>query len=122
MHLMLINMLQKSYFNRHENLVDSKFEDFIAHEILPSAWLVKFAQQLSDLHRKLIDEGSHRRLSSFLRLKMSSESISRPPKSCEVTIVERLPSGVFADPFELQHLVQRGVFTDAAVFGDTNLE
>lgn len=26
------------------------------------------------------------------------------------------------DPFELQHLVQRGVFTDASVFGDTNLE
>ncbi|MCE3216823.1 hypothetical protein HAX54_008289 [Datura stramonium] len=109
----------KSYFNRHDNLVDSKFEDFIAHEILSSACVslqgsVKFAPQLSALHRKLIGEGSHRRLSSFLRLKMSSESISRPPKSCEVTIIERLPSGVFADPFELQHLVQRGVFTDAA--------
>ncbi|XXG79726.1 hypothetical protein AAC387_Pa09g0734 [Persea americana] len=37
-------------------------------------------------------------------------------------IIERLPLGVFADPFELQHLVQRGVFVDAAVFGDTNLE
>ncbi|KAF3612373.1 putative protein vip1-like, partial [Capsicum annuum] len=53
---------------------------------------------------------------------MSSESFSRSSKSFEVIIVERLPSGVFADPFELQHLVQRGVFTDATVFGDTNLE
>ncbi|CAN4128126.1 unnamed protein product [Withania somnifera] len=117
----------KSYFNRHDNLVDSNFEDFIAREILSSACVslqgnVKFAPQLSALHRKLIGEGSHRRLSSFLHLKMSLESISRPPKSCEVIISERLPSGVFADPFELQHLVRRGVFTDAAVFGDTNLE
>ncbi|CAN4076274.1 unnamed protein product [Withania somnifera] len=74
------------------------------------------------IHGTLIGEGSHRCLLSTLRLKMSLESISKPPKSCEVIIVERLPSGVFADPFELQNLVHRGVFTDAAVFGDTNLE
>ncbi|KAJ8544067.1 hypothetical protein K7X08_025685 [Anisodus acutangulus] len=55
------------------------------------------------------------------QLKRSSSPF-QSPKSCEVIIVERLPSGVFADPFELQHLVQRGVFRDAAVFGDTNLE
>ncbi|KAH0642893.1 hypothetical protein KY289_033867 [Solanum tuberosum] len=121
------NYVAKSYFNKHENLVDSKFEDFIAHDILYGACVslqgnVEFSPKLSALHGKLIGEGSHRRLSSTLRLKMSSESISRPPKSCEVIIVERLPSGVFADPFELQHLVQRGVFRDAAVFGDTNLE
>ncbi|KAK4359302.1 hypothetical protein RND71_021531 [Anisodus tanguticus] len=60
---------------------------------------IKFAPKLSALHRKLIGEGSHQRLSSSLRLKMSSESTSGPPKSCE-----------------------RGVFRDAAVFGDTNLE
>ncbi|XP_009797522.2 uncharacterized protein LOC107814814 [Nicotiana tabacum] len=117
----------KSYFSKHDNLVDSKFEDFIAHDILSSTCVslqdnVKFAPKLSALHRKLIGEGSHRCLSSSLRLKMPSESISRPPKSCEVIIVERLPSGVFADPFELQHLVQRGVLREAAVFGDTNLE
>ncbi|KAI3863927.1 hypothetical protein MKW98_031519 [Papaver atlanticum] len=45
-----------------------------------------------------------------------------PEHFCEAVVIERLPSGVFADPFELQHLVQRGVFVDAAVFGDTNLE
>ncbi|KAK4364667.1 hypothetical protein RND71_016025 [Anisodus tanguticus] len=116
-----------SYFSKHDNLVDSKFEDFTAHDILSNACVslqgnVKFAPKLTVLHQKLIGEGSHRRLSSSLRLKKSSESISSPPKSCEVIIVERLPSGVFADPFELQHLVQRGVFRDAAVFGDTNLE
>ncbi|KAK4364663.1 hypothetical protein RND71_016021 [Anisodus tanguticus] len=116
-----------SYFSKHDNLVDSKFKDFIAHDILSSACVslqgnVKFAPKLTVLHQKLIGEGSHRRLSSSLRLKRSSESISSPPKSCEVIIVERLPSGIFTDPFELQHLVQRGVFRDAAVFGDTNLE
>nr|TKW29390.1 hypothetical protein SEVIR_3G392000v2 [Setaria viridis] len=36
--------------------------------------------------------------------------------------VEKLPNGVFADPFELQHFVERKVFLDVAVFGDTNLE
>lgn len=106
------NYVAKSYFNKHDNLVDSKFEDFIAHDILFGGCVslqgnVEFSPKLSALHGKLIGEGSHRRLSSTLRLKMSSESIS-PPKSCEVIIVERLPSGVFADPFELQHLVQRG--------------
>lgn len=105
--------MAKSYFNKHDNLVDSKFEDFIEHDILSGACVslqgnVEFSPKLSALHGKLIGEGSHRRLSSTLRLRMSSESISRPPKSCEVIIVERLPSGVFADSFELQHLVQRG--------------
>ncbi|KAK4364665.1 hypothetical protein RND71_016023 [Anisodus tanguticus] len=104
-----------SYFSKHDNLVDSKFEDFTAHDILSNACVslqgnVKFAPKLTVLHQKLIGEGSHRRLSSSLRLKKSSESISSPPKSCEVIIVERLPSGVFADPFELQHLVQRGAY------------
>ncbi|PHT93033.1 hypothetical protein T459_00915 [Capsicum annuum] len=123
----LDNYVAKSYFSKHDNLIDSKFEDFIAHDILSSGCIslqgnVEFPPKLTFLHRKLIGEGSHRRLSSSLRLKMSSESFSRSSKSFEVIIVERLPSGVFADPFELQHLVQRGVFTDATVFGDTNLE
>ncbi|KAF4383996.1 hypothetical protein F8388_018748, partial [Cannabis sativa] len=42
--------------------------------------------------------------------------------SCGLIFIERLPNGVFADPFEFQHLLQRGVFNDIAVFGDTNLE
>lgn len=109
----LDNYVAKSYFSKHDNLIDSKFEDFIAHDILSSGCIslqgnVEFPPKLTFLHRKLIGEGSHRRLSSSLRLKMSSESFSRSSKSFEVIIVERLPSGVFADPFELQHLVQRG--------------
>lgn len=52
-------------------------------------------------------EGSHRRLSSSIRLE-SEHSL----QSCEGIIIEKLPSGVFADPFELQHLVHRkGRFT-----------
>ncbi|KAL6847048.1 hypothetical protein ACP4OV_022901 [Aristida adscensionis] len=51
---------------------------------------------LTELHRQLVGEG--------------------------LVIIEKLPDGVFADPFELQHFVERKVFLDVAVFGDTNLE
>ncbi|CAK9170043.1 unnamed protein product [Ilex paraguariensis] len=79
--------------------------------------------RLSILHQHLIGEGSHRRLSSSIRFKSLPESLPEVPAHfCEAIIIERLPSGVFADPFELQHLLQRGVFADAAVFGDINLE
>ena len=54
------------------------------------------------LHRNLIGEGSHRRLSSSVRLEIQVSA-----QSCQAIVIERLPSGVFADPFELQHLVQR---------------
>ncbi|KAI3980020.1 hypothetical protein MKX01_042674 [Papaver californicum] len=72
----------------------------------------------------LIGEGSHRRLFSSLKVSVQPHTtISELPEHfCEAVVIERLPSGVFADPFELQHLVQRGVFVNAAVFGDTNLE
>ncbi|KAL2514519.1 hypothetical protein Fot_28490 [Forsythia ovata] len=54
---------------------------------------------------------------------MQGESASKlSAQSCQVIMVERLPYGVFADPFQLQHLVQRGVFSNAAFLGDTNLE
>ncbi|KAI3905058.1 hypothetical protein MKX01_017304, partial [Papaver californicum] len=66
------------------------------------------------------------RCSKFSSLRVSIQpdtNVSElPAHFCEAVVIERLPSGVFADPFELQHLVQRGVFLDAAVFGDTNLE
>ncbi|KAL5223664.1 hypothetical protein ABZP36_010303 [Zizania latifolia] len=39
-----------------------------------------------------------------------------------LVVIENLPNRVFADPFELQHFVERKVFLDVAVFGDTNLE
>ncbi|KAF5935795.1 hypothetical protein HYC85_026924 [Camellia sinensis] len=79
--------------------------------------------RMSVTQRHLIGEGSHRHLSSSIRLSIQPESTTEPPRHlCKIILVERLPSGIFADPFELQHLLERGVFTDAAVFGDTNLE
>ncbi|XP_058190360.1 uncharacterized protein LOC131307725 isoform X2 [Rhododendron vialii] len=79
--------------------------------------------RLSDLQCYLTGEGSHRRLSSSIKLSGQLESKAELPRhSCKAIIIEKLPSRIFADPFELQHLLQRGVFTDVAVFGDTNLE
>ncbi|OIT31729.1 hypothetical protein A4A49_35964 [Nicotiana attenuata] len=45
----------KSYFRKHDNLVDLKFEDFIAHDVLSSACVslqdnIKFAPKLLALH------------------------------------------------------------------------
>ncbi|KAL2539008.1 phosphatidylinositol-glycan biosynthesis class X protein [Forsythia ovata] len=120
--------LTNTYFIKHDSLIDSQFEEFIANEIpLGLCKVLQVEPQsvptLLSVHRNLIGEGSHRQLSSSIRIKMQGESkFKLPAQSCQVIIVERLPSGVFADPFELQHLVQRGVFTDAAVLGDTNLE
>lgn len=118
----------ESYVDKY-TLQDSDFEDFLAHE-LPSGSCnllldnAKLAPRLLALQRTLIGEGSHRRLSSSIKLQVNQESEkSQPPTHfCKLIVIERLPSGVFADPFELQHLHQRGVFTDVAVFGDTNLE
>ncbi|KAK7360934.1 hypothetical protein VNO77_02952 [Canavalia gladiata] len=121
--------LMQSYYERYMNLRDSDFEDFMSQEVtsgfcelLPDNH--NFGLRLSDLKRKLIGEGSHRSVSTLIKFqtqqsKYLSELLSY---SCEFIIIERLPSGVFSDPFELQHLVQRGVFSDIAVFGDTNLE
>lgn len=112
--------ISKSYFEKKESLDDAEFDDFVKDEI-SSCYCrkdnINIEPRLSSLHRSLIGEGSHRRLSSTIRLE--SEISERP---CEAIIIEKLPSGVFADPFELQHLVQRKVLSDAAVFGDTNLE
>ncbi|GKE29394.1 phosphatidylinositol-glycan biosynthesis class X protein [Tanacetum coccineum] len=79
--------------------------------------------RLSVLQRKLIGEGSHRRLTSSIKVENQPEvSCKFPSLCCMAIIVERLPSGVLADPFELEHLTQRGVFTDVSAFGDTYLE
>nr|GMD43448.1 phosphatidylinositol-glycan biosynthesis class X protein [Ipomoea batatas] len=115
-----------SYFKEHNSLTDSKFEDYIAQEIAYGSCELleelKVGTKIISLHQKLIGEGSHRHLSLSIRLESLLESKSGSQEFCEAIIIERLPSGVFADSFELQHLVQRGVFTEAGVFGDTNLE
>ncbi|KAJ3696020.1 hypothetical protein LUZ60_001397 [Juncus effusus] len=72
-----------------------------------------------ELQRNLEGEGSHRRLIS--KLKFGNQLPSFDGFNCELVIIESLHE-VFADPFELQRLVKRKVYLDAAVFGDTNLE
>ncbi|KAF9623454.1 hypothetical protein IFM89_003038 [Coptis chinensis] len=90
--------LSESYFEKHDSLTDLDFQGHLAHE-LPLCGCNQFQHNLNYVPR-----------------------LSDPQRDLVGEVIERLPSGVFADPFELQHLVQRGVFTDAAVFGDTNLE
>ncbi|XP_022757126.1 phosphatidylinositol-glycan biosynthesis class X protein-like isoform X2 [Durio zibethinus] len=118
----------KSYFEKYENLCDSSFEDFMAHELSSSLCQVfpdnrNLDVRLSVLEHSLVGEGSHCHLSSSIKLQIEADSIPKlPAHFCEVIIIQRLPLGVFADPFELQHLHERKVFTNVAVFGDTNLE
>ncbi|XP_057476415.1 uncharacterized protein LOC130764291 isoform X2 [Actinidia eriantha] len=120
--------ITKPYFEKYDRLTDSNFQNFIANE-LPFGFCgvlqekLNLVPRLPVLQRYLIGEGSHRRLSSSIRLSVQPESIAELHRHfCKIIIVEKLPSGVFADPFEIQHLIQCGVLTEAAVFGDTNLE
>ncbi|XP_024021707.1 uncharacterized protein LOC21400748 isoform X2 [Morus notabilis] len=119
--------IMQSYFEKYECLDDSRYKDFVAQE-LPlglcdaPADNLNLAPGLSVLERKLIGEGSHRHLSSSIRISIQPRSIYELSHcNCGVILIERLPCGVFADPFELQHLLHR-VLNDIAVFGDTNLE
>ncbi|OAY58999.1 phosphatidylinositol-glycan biosynthesis class X protein [Manihot esculenta] len=117
----------KSYFEKYDSFVESRFEDLLADELLYTCELLpnnlNALLRVSVPNRLLIGEGSHRHLHSAIRLHVQSESINQlPAHFCKVIVIERLPSGVFADPFELQQFLRRGVFTDVAVFGDTNLE
>ncbi|KAM4106428.1 hypothetical protein ACB094_04G064900 [Castanea mollissima] len=121
-------MHSSSISSSYGSLLDSDFQGFRA-QVLPLGMCGKLPNhlnlvpRLSVLQHNLIGEGSHRHLSSSIRFSMDPESITDlSTHSCEVIIIERLPSGVFADPFELQHLLQHGAFNDVSVFGDTNLE
>uniref|UniRef100_A0ACD5XM50 Uncharacterized protein n=1 Tax=Avena sativa TaxID=4498 RepID=A0ACD5XM50_AVESA len=79
---------------------------------------------LSEVHRQLVGEGSHRRLIYSVKIGNCRDAMVKflDGYDANLVIIEKLPSGVFADPFELQHFVERKVFLDVAVFGDTNLE
>lgn len=104
----------QSYYEKYENLFDSDFEDFVAQElpfglceVLPHD--LSFVVRPPILHHNLIGRGSHRHLTSSIRVNIKPEPMYElPTHHCELIIIERLPSGVFADPFELQHLLQRG--------------
>ena len=106
--------IMKSYYERYEQLDDSYYQDFIAQELPFGLCDIQpdnpnLVPRLIILNRKLIGEGSHRRLSSSIRISIQPRSITKTSHSnCGVILTERLPAGVFADPFELQHLLQRG--------------
>ncbi|KAJ3698928.1 hypothetical protein LUZ61_002633 [Rhynchospora tenuis] len=95
---------------------------FVSTESCESSLSVVKVIKISNLHRRLEGEGFHRRLISKLKtIESDSSSTYLDRFNCEFVIIENL-NGVFADPFELQRLVNRKVYLDAAVFGDTNLE
>lgn len=64
--------------------------------------------KIPNLYRSLEGEGSHRRLISKLKVEVDSDFSSTylDRFHCELVIIESL-NGVFADPFELQRLVNR---------------
>lgn len=79
--------------------------------------------EMIDIRRMLIGKGSHRQLSSSMKFKYQQNYSSELNHSlCEIVMMERLPSGIFADPFELQRVVHRGGLSAAYAYGDTNLE
>lgn len=103
----------KSYFEKYDSFVESRFEDLLADELLYTCELLpnnlNALLRVSVPNRLLIGEGSHRHLHSAIRLHVQSESINQlPAHFCKVIVIERLPSGVFADPFELQQFLRRG--------------
>ncbi|PWA51066.1 Glycosylphosphatidylinositol-mannosyltransferase I, PIG-X/PBN1 [Artemisia annua] len=116
--------ITEAYFQKYDTLNDRVFQDFISNEVSQGFCEEQnFMPKLSVWQRQLNGDGSHRRLTSSLKIENQPEVSSKlASQSCKAIIVERLPSGVFADPFELEHLTQRGVFTDASAFGDTDLE
>lgn len=85
-------------------------------QAIPSGSSCGFVLRLSDLKRTLIGEGSHRSVSTLIKFQTQQLKCELLSYSCEFIIIERLPSGVFADPFELQHLVQRGSKYSAPAF------
>ncbi|CAL5092625.1 unnamed protein product [Urochloa decumbens] len=91
------------------------------------AYTYTFTDQLAhhrELHRQLVGEGSHRRLVYSMKFGACQDAMVNflDGYDAHLVIIEKLPNGVFADPFELQHFVERKVFLDVTVYGDTNLE
>ncbi|XP_039058004.1 uncharacterized protein LOC120201469 [Hibiscus syriacus] len=116
--------IMRSYFDNYENLDDSSFENFMAHELSSGLCRITPENQnrgvrLSALELFLVGEGSHRQLSVYQIADWGRSIPELPSHICEVIVIQRLPLGVFADPFELQNLQKP---MEIAVFGDTKLE
>lgn len=118
----------KAYFDKYGSLEDAAFEHYRDAELTRCSYEMQPCDlrdvfKLSDLDRRLTGDGSHRSLFTSIRISVDEELAAKSPfRFCEVVLVERLPSGVFADPFELQHIRDRGVYGEVAVLGDANLE
>jgi len=104
----------ESYFEKYDSLLEPNFQNFIVDELLFNTCKLlpdnlNHLLRVSVPWRHLIGEGSHRHISSTIRFHMQPDSMSQlRAHFCKVIIIERLPTGVFADPFELQHLLKRG--------------
>ncbi|XP_024532134.1 uncharacterized protein LOC112340442 [Selaginella moellendorffii] len=83
----------------------------IAHLIRGNE-VVKFA-------RTLEGSGSHRELKTDISLQLDNKFQG---DSCRLSLVENLPSSVFADTFQLQRLTRMGRYEAAHVSGDLDLE
>ncbi|KFK31424.1 hypothetical protein AALP_AA6G110000 [Arabis alpina] len=110
--------IMQSYFTTPTCLDDSEFRNFLLlHKCSEQDSNIVPVISLLQQHRNITGEGSHRNLYTSIKLLVQSEFQFQ-----ELVLVERLPLGVFADPFELQNLQQRRVYRHVSVFGDTNLE
>jgi hypothetical protein len=64
---------------------------------------------LQDVERTLVGNGAHRTLQSVVTVALQSRrTIESQQPHCYLRILERLPTGVFADQYELQGLRRRG--------------
>jgi hypothetical protein len=64
---------------------------------------------LQDVERILVGNGAHRTLQSVVTVALDSgRTIESQQPHCYLRILERLPTGVFADQYELQGLRRRG--------------
>lgn len=97
------------YFKKYDSLDDSCFEKFLEQHLSGfSCGESELIPKMLILDRYLVGEGSHRSLSTRVKLDIPVESLSEiQVQLYEVIFVEKLPHGVFADPFELQHLQNR---------------
>ncbi|XP_024392668.1 uncharacterized protein [Physcomitrium patens] len=77
---------------------------------------------IQDISRTLIGRGAHRMLQSTVTLSGSPGSSQRLHDGCYLRLVQSLPTGVFADQFELQGIQRRGGIKGAWIHGDKNLE